>query len=90
MIYYDLLLQRGYKYNELYDMTLKELKNSLEQANKGLAYYMFRDKVLLNQALTGKLKRTPQEALPELYPPRKTYKMPTWLKERYKKQKGGS
>lgn len=71
-------------------MTVKELKNSLEQYNRGLAYRMFRDKILLNQALTGKLKRTPEEALPELYPPRKTYKMPAWLKERYRKQKGGN
>ena len=72
-------------------MTVRELKNSVEQYNRGLAYRLFRDKVLLNQALCGKMKRTPEEALPELYPPKKTYKMPDWLKRRYEKQmkKGG-
>lgn len=70
-------------------MTLKELKNGLEQANKGLAYYMFRDKILLNQALAGKMKKTPQDALPELYPPKKTYRMPDWIRKRYEKQKKG-
>lgn len=70
-------------------MTLKELRNSLEQVNKGLAYYMFKDKVLLNQALVGKLKGTPEEALPELYPPKKTYQMPEWIRKRYEKQKKG-
>lgn len=91
LIYYDLLLQRGYKYEELYDMTLKELVNALKNVNKGLSYFLFKDKVLMNQALAGKMKRTPEEANPELYPPKKTYEMPDWLKERYKKQqmKGG-
>lgn len=71
-------------------MTLKELRNAIEQANKGLAYMLFKDKVLMSQALVGKMKTTPQEALPELFPPKKTYKMPDWLKQRYiKQQKGG-
>ena len=67
-------------------MTLKELKNATEQINKGLAYRLFKDKVLMGQALVGKMKRTPQEALPELYPPKKTYKMPEWIRKRYEKQ----
>jgi len=72
-------------------MTVCELKNSVEQVNKGLAYVLFRDKILLNRALVGKMKRTPEEELPELFPPKKTYKMPDWLKRRYEKQleKGG-
>ena len=70
-------------------MTLKELKYSLEHKNKGLAYVLYKDKILLNQALAGKMKKTIEEACPELYPPKKIYKMPDWLKERYKKQKGG-
>ena len=82
-------MQRGYRYNELYDMTIKELRNSLEQANKGLAYVLFRDKVLMNQALVGKMKKTPEDALPELFPPKKTYKMPNWLLRRYEKQQKG-
>lgn len=70
-------------------MTLKELKNSLTNVNKGLGYVLFKDKVLMTQALAGKLKKKPEDACPELYPPKKTYKMPEWLKERYNKQKGG-
>ena len=70
-------------------MTLKELRNTLINVNKGLAYVLFKDKVLMNQALAGKMKKTIEEACPELYPPKKIYKMPDWLKERYKKQKGG-
>jgi len=70
-------------------MTIRELRNSIEQVNKGLAYFLFRDKVLMNQALVGKMKRTPEEALPELFPPKKSYKMPNWLKKRYEKQKKG-
>ena len=69
----------------------EELENALKNVNKGLAYFLFRDKVLMNQALAGKMKKTPEEALPELYPVKKTYEMPQWLKERYLKQqlKGG-
>lgn len=70
-------------------MTLKELRNSIEQVNKGLAYKLFKDKVLMNQALVGKMKRTPEDACPELYPPKKTYRMPEWLLKRYEKQKRG-
>lgn len=70
-------------------MTLWELKNGLEQANKGLAYTLFKDKVLLNQSLSGKMKKTPEEACPELYPPKKTYRMPEWIRKRYEKQRRG-
>ena len=70
-------------------MTLKELRNATEQVNKGLAYRLFKDKVLMSQALVGKMKRTPEEALPELFPPKKTYRMPAWLLKRYNKQKKG-
>ena len=69
-------------------MTLKELTNAVEQENKGLAYKMFRDKITMSKALVGKMKKTPQEEFPELFPPKKTYKMPNWLRRRYEK-KGG-
>ena len=88
MIYYDVLLARGYKYDELYDMTLKELKNALEQYNKGLAYQMFKQAYLTGLAFCGKFPKSPEDACKELYPPKKTYKMPDWLKKRYMKQKG--
>jgi len=87
-MYYDLLLERNYKYDELYQMTLKELRNSLKQGNKGLSYVMYKQSILNGLAFVGKSKESPEEANPELYPPKKTYKMPDWVKERYYKQKG--
>lgn len=69
-------------------MTIKELKNALKEHNKGLAYEMYKGALLNAQAVFGKIKEKPEEALPELYPPKKTYKMPEWLKERYYKQEG--
>lgn len=83
-----MLLQRGYKYSELYEMTLYELKNSLEEVNKGLAYTMWKQAVLTISMLGKKAPENPEKASPELYPPKKTYKMPDWMKEKYYKQKG--
>lgn len=88
MLYYDALMQRGYKHEELYNMTLKELKNALEHHNKGLAYKMFKQAYLIGLAFGGKFPKSPEDACKELYPPKKTYKMPDWLKKRYMKQKG--
>ena len=81
-------MQRGYKYSELYEMTLKELKNSLKEANKGLAYTMWKQAVI-NASMFGKnAPENPEKASPELYPPKKTYKMPEWMMKKYMKQKG--
>lgn len=87
---YDVLLERGYKYSELYDMTLKEIRNTIKCVNKGLAYQMYKQSILTSLAVWGKLPDI-EKACAELYPPKKTYIMPEWLKERYKKQieKGG-
>lgn len=70
-------------------MTLKELSMTLKSANKGLSYTMYKQSVLIIQALNGKLPRTHEEANKELFPKKKSYAMPDWLKERYKKQKKG-
>ena len=69
-------------------MTLKELRNSLKQANKGLSYKMYKQSILNALAVHGHPKESPEEANPELYFDRKRYKMPDWMKERYYKQKG--
>jgi hypothetical protein len=70
-------------------MTLKELKNTLENANKGLSYTIYKQALLIGRALTDKkFPDSPEEANPELYPPKKRYKMPDWIKKRYYKQKG--
>lgn len=67
-------------------MTLKELKNSVEQVNKGLAYKLYKQSVLIGQVIANKLPDKIENACKELYPPKKTYKMSDWIKERYKKQ----
>ena len=87
--YYGLLIERGYKIDELYSMTLKELNMTLKNANKGLSYEMYKQAVLIIQAFNGKLPRTHEEANRELFPKKKSYAMPDWLKERYEKQKKG-
>ena len=69
-------------------MTLYELKNSLKEANVGLAYQMWKQAVLNISMLGKKAPENPEKASPELYPPKKRYKMPNWVKEKYLKQKG--
>lgn len=88
MIYYDLLQERGYKHEELYNMTLKELRISLRNVNKGLGYKLYQSALLTGLAFVGKLPKSPQDAMPELYPPKKTYKMPEWMRKKYLKRKG--
>ena len=78
-----MLLQRGYKYIDLYEMTLNELKNTLEQANKGLAYTMWKQAVLTISMLGKKAPENPEKGSPELYPPKKRYKMPEWVAKKY-------
>ena len=69
-------------------MTLKEIKMTYESVNKGLAYSLYKQALLIGLAFNGKLPNKIEDACKELYPPKKTYKMPEWLKERYYKQKG--
>lgn len=69
-------------------MTLRELIDSLREANEGLAYTMWKQGVITMSMLGKKAPKSPQEASPELYPPKKTYKMSEWMKEKYYKQKG--
>lgn len=69
-------------------MTVKELRQTLQQRNKGLAYEMYKQAGLVAMAVFGKIPDTPEKASPELYPPKKTYKMSDWMKERYYKQEG--
>lgn len=69
-------------------MTLYELKNTLREANAGLSYFMWKQAGLTIAMLGKERPKTPQEANPELYPPKKTYKMPEWVRKKYMKQKG--
>lgn len=69
-------------------MTLKELRETIENANKGLSYKMYKQALLNGLAFCGKLPESPEEANRELYLFRKKYKMSQWVAERYYKKKG--
>lgn len=62
-------------------MTLRELIITLENVNKGLAYEMWR-RASLTGYIFGKFPDTPEKACPELYPPKKSYKIPDFLLEK--------
>ena len=62
-------------------MTVRELIITLEQTNKGLAYKMWKQANLIG-CILDKFPKNPEEACPELYPPKKSYKMPDFLLEK--------
>lgn len=73
----------GYLITDLYDLTLSELTEMLYARREGQAYKMWKEANLIGLAVFGKkYPETPEEASPELYPPKKKYKMPDFLKER--------
>ena len=50
---------------------------------------MYKQAYMTGLAFGGKkFPKSAEEAFPELYPPKKRYKMPEWRKKRYYKQKG--
>lgn len=86
---YDELLKFDLTYEQMYKMTIRELLKTLEQRKKGLAYKMWKTANLTGTSIAGKeFPSTPEEASPELYPPKVSIKMPDFLKEKWLK-KGG-
>jgi hypothetical protein len=79
-------MQLGLNLNELYDMTLYELRETLISRRKGLAYQMWKQAVLVGRLFNKDFPQTPEDASPELYPPKKTYKMPAWMMAKYYKR----
>lgn len=67
-------------------MTLKELQEAYISVNKGLAYKMWRQANLNCLVLSKNFPKTPEEACPELYPPKKKYQMPDFLIEKARKR----
>ena len=69
-------------------MTVKELLNTLEQRKKGLAYRIWREANLIGLAFNSpdKYPSSPEEAMPELFPPKVSIKMPEFLAEKYIKR----
>jgi hypothetical protein len=79
----------------MYDMTLKELTETLEYRKKGLAYKLWKQAELITMGVMDVLKdkkskaifpNNPQEACPELYPPRPSIKLKTPLNKKYKER----
>lgn len=64
-------------------MTLYELNNTLINRRKGLAYKLWKQAVLFGETFNKDFPKTPEEASPELFPPKKRYKMPDWVKTKY-------
>ena len=69
-------------------MDLKELNNTMQQRNIGLAYEIWRLASLTRHPFVKDFPRSPEEACPELYPPTNSIKMPDFLLEKWLKRGG--
>ena len=77
------MLQFEFTINELYEMTVKELIDTLIARRKGMAYRIWKQAYLIAWAVMGKhYPKTPEKASPELYPPKPRIKMPANLMKR--------
>lgn len=76
-------------YKDLYDMTLTELIKTLENKNKGLGYELWKQASIIAGFFSKKIPESPEEASPELFPPKKTYRLPPELVEKYFVKRGG-
>ena len=66
---------------DLYDLTISELNEMMDARKKGHAYNLWKQANLIATAcFSKKYPETPEKASPELYPPKKKYKMPDFLK----------
>lgn len=79
----------GLSFEEMYDMTLKELSDTVTQRKKWKAYEFWKNAYMNSWAMFGKdYPKEPEPASPELYPSKPRYKIPDFLKERLNR-KGG-
>lgn len=83
---YEELLKFDLTYKQMYEMTVYELKKTLEARKEGLSYKLWK-LGNLSQPMK-KYPETPDEASPELAKPKKKYAMPNFLKEKWARQKG--
>lgn len=63
-------------------MDLNELSSTLINRKKGVANECFMIGILARTALGKDIPKTPEEAFPYMYPPKKKYVMPDFLKKR--------
>lgn len=81
-----MLEELGYLPKDLYEMDLNELESTLINRRKGIANECFMIGMLSRTALAKDLPKTPEEMYPYMYPPKKKYVMPDFLKEKYLEQ----
>ena len=70
----------------MYDLDLDELINTIEQRRKGLAYKIWRLASFTRHPFIKDFPETPQDACPELYPPKKTIPLEDWMIRKYYKK----
>lgn len=63
-------------------MDLNELESTLINRRKGVALECFMIGTLARTALSKEIPDTPEEAFPFMYPPKKKYVMPDFLKNK--------
>ncbi len=73
----------------MYEMDLEELMETIIQRRQGLAYKIWRVSSFVRHPLIKEFPTSPEEAMPELYPPKKGIPMPDFLKEKVAKRKRG-
>lgn len=73
-------------YSELYDMTIKELRNTLEKLKLGMSYRMWKEAVIIARMFSKEPFETPEKASPELYPPVKVVGDYSFLKDKNKRK----
>ena len=87
----------GCSYEEMYNMTLKELYSTLEFKRKGLAYKIWKQSYLITLGVSDLMRdkrakamfpNNPEEASPELYPQKPSIKKPDFLNNSKVKMKG--
>ena len=75
-------MELGYLITDLYNLDLIELENTLINRRKGIANECFMVGMLSRTALAKDLPKTPEEMYPYMFPPKKKYVMPEFLKEK--------
>ena len=80
------MLELGYIYKDLYDMTIIELENTIENRRKGLAFSIWKISQLCHSPFIKNFPSEPKQACPELYPIEKGIPMPNFLIEKAMKR----
>lgn len=90
-----MLYENGLRFNlsyfEMYEMTLKELEETIIKRKEGLGYFIWRLASLTRSPYISNFPETPEEACPELFDKKDepTIEMPDFLKNKTYKFEGG-